>query len=174
GADTLTLAATGAANSFASVFSANGAPVRSNNLTLDGAITVNGSGVSSASESNTTLGVDGIREYKVVTSAFSAEYGLMMGSQTVMVSKNGTNQWHGDLFEYLRNSAMDARNFFDSSTSLGGRRRPPFQRNSFGGSFGGPLQKDKTFFFGVYEGLRQNLGVTRSWTTCWRQHATSW
>ena len=155
-----TLAGTGAANSFGSFFSANGAPVRSNNFMLDGAITVNGSGGSSASESNTTLGVDGIREYKVVTSAFSAEYGLMMGSQTVMVSKNGTNQWHGDLFEYLRNSAMDARNFFDSSTSLGGRRLPPFQRNSFGGSFGGPLQKDKTFFFGVYEGLRQNLGVT--------------
>src|SRR5262249_56481731 len=76
------------------------------------------------------------------------------------VSKNGTNQWHGDVFEYLRNSALDARNFFDYQTTSGGRRLPLFQRNNFGGSFGGPLKKDKTFFYGVYEGLRQNLGVT--------------
>src|SRR5438034_7266052 len=150
----------GALFSFGTYFSANGAPVRSNNFILDGAITVNGGGGSAASLSGTTLGVDGIREYKVVTSAFSAEYGLVMGSQTVMVSKNGTNQWHGDLFEYLRNSALDARNFFDYSGNLGGRRLPPFQRNSFGAALGGPIQKDKTFFYGVYEGLRQNLGVT--------------
>src|SRR5207244_2501269 len=99
-------------------------------------------------------------EYKVVTSAFSAEYGMVMGSQTVMVSKNGTNLWHGDVFEFMRNSALDDRNFFDYRTSSGGRRLPLFQRNSFGGSFGGPIKKDKTFFYGVYEALRQNLGVT--------------
>jgi outer membrane receptor protein involved in Fe transport len=141
-------------------FSANGAPVRSNNFMLDGAMLVNGGGASTASEAGTALGVDGIREYKVVTSAFSAEYGMVMGSQTLMVSKNGTNQWHGDVFEYLRNSSLDARNFFDYQTTSGGRRLPLFQRNNFGGSFGGPLKKDKTFFYGVYEGLRQNLGVT--------------
>src|SRR5215471_5383083 len=141
-------------------FSANGAPVRSNNFMLDGAMLVNGGAASTSSEAGTALGVDGIREYKVVTSAFSAEYGMVMGSQTLMVSKNGTNQWHGDGFEYLRNSALDARNFFDYQTASGGRRLPLFQRNNFGGSFGGPLKKDKTFFYGVYEGLRQNLGVT--------------
>src|ERR1041385_1413571 len=141
-------------------FSANGAPVRSNNFMLDGAMLVNGGGASTSSEAGTTLGVDGIREYKVVTSAFSAEYGMVMGSQTVMVSKNGTNIWHGDVFEYMRNSALDARNFFDYKTTSGSRRLPLFQRNNFGGSFGGPIKKDKTFFYGVYEGLRQNLGVT--------------
>ena len=95
-----------------------------------------------------------------MSSAFSAEYGMAMGSQMVIVSKSGSNQFHGDLFEYLRNSALDARNFFDSSQSSGGRRLPEFQRNNFGGSFGGPIKKDRTFFYGVYEGLHQNLGVT--------------
>ena len=156
-----TLATTGGgATASGTWFSANGAPVRSNNFTLDGAPLVNAAAAATASESGTTLGVDGIREYKVVTSAFSAEYGMVMGSQTVMVSKNGTNLWHGDVFEYLRNSALDARNFFDYRTTSGGRRLPLFQRNNFGGSLGGPIKKDKTFFYGVYEGLRQNLGVT--------------
>src|SRR5438093_1747247 len=156
-----TLATTGGgATASGAWFSANGAPVRSNNFTLDGAPMVNAGGAAAASEAGTTLGVDGIREYKVVTSAFSAEYGMAMGSQTVMVSKDGTNLWHGDVFEYLRNSALDARNFFDYRTTSGGRRLPLFQRNNFGGSFGGPIKKDKTFFYGVYEALRQNLGVT--------------
>jgi len=161
GVNPQTLATTGGtATASGSWFSANGAPVRSNNFMLDGAPVVNGGGSSAASEAGTTLGVDGIREYKVVTSAFSAEYGMVMGSQTVMVSKNGTNIWHGDLFEYMRNRALDARNFFDYQATAGGRRLPLFQRNNFGGSFGGPVKKDKTFFYGVYEGLRQNLGVT--------------
>src|SRR5437667_427538 len=107
----------GTASATGARFSANGAPVRSNYLTLDGAPMVNAGGAAAASEAGTTLGVDGIREYKVVTSAFSAEYGMAMGSQTVMVSKNGTNLWHGDVFEYIRNSALDARNFFDYRTS---------------------------------------------------------
>src|SRR5436309_4984514 len=147
----------GGATASGTWFSANGAPVRSNNFTLDGAPMTNAAAAATASEAGTTLGVDGIREYKVVTSAFSAEYGMVMGSQTVMVSKNGTNLWHGDVFEYMRNIALDARNLFDYRTSSGGRRLPLFQRNSFGGSFGGPIKKDKTFFYGVYEALRQNL-----------------
>ena len=151
---------TGGFGSAGTWFSANGAPVRSNNFTIDGAIMVNSLGAATSSEAGTSLGVDGIREYRVVTSAFSAEYGLAMGSQMIMVSKSGSNQWHGDVFEYLRISALDARNFFDYSTATNPRRLPEFQRNNFGGSFGGPIRKDKTFFFGVYEGLRQNLGVT--------------
>jgi hypothetical protein len=147
-------------------FSANGAPARSNNFSLDGAPTVNAYGASSGSMNGTTLGVDGIREYKVVTSAYSAEYGMTMGAQMVIVSKGGSNQFHGDVFEYLRNDHLDARNFFDSPTSAGvtangtQRRLPLFQRNNFGGSFGGPIKKDKTFFYGVYEGLRLNQGLT--------------
>jgi hypothetical protein len=150
----------GAAGISGTWFSANGAPVRSNNYTLDGAMMVNAYGASTASQAGTTLGVDGIQEYKIITGNFSAEYGMAMGSQMVIVSKGGTNRWSGDVFEYLRNSALDARNFFDSSASSGGRRLPEFQRNNFGGSFGGPIKRDKTFFYAVYEGLRQNLGIT--------------
>ena len=141
-------------------FSSNGAPVRSNNYLLDGAIMVNLWGVSSASATSSTLGVDAIREYRVITNSFSAEYGMSMGSQMVIVSKGGTNNFHGDLFEYLRNSALDARNFFDYKTPATQRRLPEFIRNNFGGAIGGPIKKDKTFFFGVLEAVRQRLGVT--------------
>lgn len=134
-------------------FSVNGAPTRSNNTTLDGAPMTNIRGTT-AGAIGTTLGVDGIKEYRVITDGFDAEYGLTMGSQIVVVSKGGTNQYHGDVFEYLRNSALDARNYFD------GAQIPALRRNNFGGSFGGPIRKDKTFFYGVYEGLRQSLGVT--------------
>jgi hypothetical protein len=135
-------------------FVSNGATPRSNNFMLDGAIVVNGFGLNPASASGSTLGADGIKELRVITNLFSAEYGLTMGSQTTMVSKGGTNQFHGDVFEYLRNSALDARNFFGTG------RKPNFQRNQFGGSFGGPIKKDKTFFYGVFEALRENLGLT--------------
>ncbi len=142
-------------------FVSNGATVRSNNYLLDGASLVNLWGASSASATGSTLGVDGIKEYKVITNSFSAEYGLTMGSQMTIVSKGGTNAFHGDVFEYLRNSAMDARNFFDKSVAANNfRRLPEFQRNNFGGSFGGPIRKDKTFFYGVFEGVRQRLGIT--------------
>jgi hypothetical protein len=141
-------------------YSSNGAPVHSNNYLLDGARMNNLQGVNGASASGNTLGVDGIREYRIITNSFSAEYGMTMGSQVVMVSKGGTNSWHGDAFEYLRNSVLDARNFFEAPTSLLGRRLPQFQRNNFGGSFGGPIRKDKTFFYAVYEGVRQRQGLT--------------
>ena len=136
------------------VFSSNGAPTISNNFLLDGTSIVNQSGWTGSSIAGTTLGVDGIKEYKVITSSFSAEYGMTMGSQMLIVSKGGSNQYHGDVFEYLRNSAMDARNFFDPA------KIPEFQKNNFGGSFGGPIRKDKTFFFAVYEQLNIKLGFT--------------
>jgi hypothetical protein len=136
-------------------FTANGAPMRSNNFTLDGAPMNSLIGGAAVSAAGTTLGLDGIREYKVVTNSFAAEYGQTMGSQVVIVSKSGTNEWHGSVFEYFRNSALDARNFFDV-----GPKPPLFQRNNFGTAFGGPIKHDKTFFWAVYEGLRQNLGYT--------------
>jgi len=152
------------------IYSSNGAPITSNNYSLDGAIMQTIFGLNGASAVGTSLGVDGIREYKVVTSAFGAEYGLTMGSQMSIVSKSGSNQWHGDVFEYLRNRVMDARNFFDQSqaqclanpqtTSPSScPRSPEYERNNFGGAFGGPIKKDKTFFWLVYEGLRQSKGV---------------
>ncbi|MBI2819000.1 MAG: TonB-dependent receptor [Acidobacteria bacterium] len=141
-------------------FSSNGAPLRSNNYLLDGAIMQNLYGATSSSVSFSTLGVEGIREYRVVTNSFSAEYGMTMGSQMMIVSKGGTNNFHGSLFEYLRNSALDARNFFDRQSIASQRRLPAFTRNNFGGSIGGPIKKDTAFFYGVYEGLRERLGIT--------------
>src|ERR1700733_332949 len=157
---------------FGQFYSSNGAPLRSNMYTLDGAIMGNIEAASASSISGLSLGLDGISEYRVMTNSFSAEYGLVMGSQTTIVTKGGTNQFHGDAFEYLRNSALNARNYFDVLYSLpttapgGGRRTAPFQRNQFGGALGGPIIKNKTFFFGTYEGFREvsgnppNVGVT--------------
>ncbi len=140
--------------------SVSGAPFRSNNYLLDGAMMQNLIVSTAASASGSSLGLDGIREFRIITNSFSAEYGMTMGSQVVMVSKGGTNAFHGTLFEYLRNSALDARNFYDLKTPTEQRRLPPFTRNNFGGSIGGPIKQDATFFHATYEGLRERLGVT--------------
>jgi Carboxypeptidase regulatory-like domain/TonB dependent receptor len=136
------------------VYSSNGAPVISNNFLLDGTQITNQSDWGTASIAGTTLGVDGIQEYKVLTSEYDASYGMSMGSEMVIISKGGTNEYHGDVFEYLRNSVFNARNFFD------GAMIPQLEKNNFGASFGGPIRKGKTFFYAVYEGLQENLGFT--------------
>jgi carboxypeptidase family protein len=100
------------------------------------------------------LGIDGIREFNVVSGSYSAEYGKRAGAQVSIVTQSGTNQLHGGVFEFLRNSKLDARNFFDQGNV------PPFKRNQFGGFLGGPIRKDKTFIFGNYEGFRQRLGLS--------------
>jgi len=100
------------------------------------------------------LGVDAVREFNVQRDSYSAEFGKRPGAQVIIVTQSGSNQWHGSAFEFLRNNALDAPNYFDQGSA------PPFQRNQFGASFGGPIQKDKTFFFANYEGLRQNLHQT--------------
>jgi len=129
-------------------FSANGAPVRSNLFMMDGTIMNDARNSGGGSLSKNTLGIEGIQEFQVVTNAFSAEYGLNMGSQITMVTKSGTNQMHGSLFEYLRNSALEARNWTDI-------QKPPFRRNNYGGSVGGPIRHDRIFYFATYEGSRQ-------------------
>ncbi len=144
-------------------YSSNGAPPRSNNYMVDGAVAVTKNGSNPSSVTGSTLGVDGIKEYKVVTNVSDASYGLLMGSQMIIVTKSGTNQWHGSTFDYLRNNHLDARNFFEADPSLipgSYNRLPQFKRNNFGGSVGGPIQKDKTFFFLTYEGLRIVQGDT--------------
>ncbi len=142
-------------------FSSNGASGRSNAYLLDGAPMQNLNGNSPAGSVNdSTLGIEGIRELRVVTTSFSAEYGMVVGSQTIIVSKGGTNNFHGSALEFLRNSALDARNFFDRITPTTPRRLPVFVRNNFGGSFGGPIKKDRAFFHLVYEGVRERLGRT--------------
>ena len=105
----------------------------------------------------TNFNIDAIAEFKVQQNNYSAQYGQGAGSITQMVSKSGTNQFHGSLFEFVRNSAFDARNFFATGPGIAGGV-PPFRRNEFGGTFGGPIKQDKTFFFLEYAGLRQRLG----------------
>ncbi|MCL5671484.1 MAG: carboxypeptidase regulatory-like domain-containing protein, partial [Acidobacteria bacterium] len=95
-----------------------------------------------------------VREFHVVTGAYGAEYGKRPGAQVSILTNSGTNQWHGTTFEFLRNSAFDARNFFDRG------QKPSFQRNQFGGALGGPIQKNRTFIFGNYEGYRQHLRLS--------------
>jgi hypothetical protein len=100
------------------------------------------------------LGVDAVREFSVLRDSYGAEYGKRPGGQVIIATQSGTNQVHGSLYEFLRNSALDAPNFFDPGSP------PPFQRNQFGSALGGPLQLNKTFAFGNYEGLRQHLHQT--------------
>jgi hypothetical protein len=100
------------------------------------------------------LGVDAVREFNVLRDSYGAEYGKRPGGQVIIVTQSGSNQWHGAAFEFLRNSALDTRNFFDQGSV------PGFQRNQFGGSVGGPIQTEKTFVFANYEGFRQNLHQT--------------
>ena len=99
------------------------------------------------------MGVDAIREFQVLVSDYSAEFGFTSGGVVNIITKSGTNGLHGTAYEFLRNSKLDARNFFD-------RAKPAFKRNQFGASLGGRIKKDKAFFFGNYEGLRQRLGLT--------------
>ena len=131
-------------------FSSQGAPIRSNLFMIDGTIMNNPLNRGIASANETSMGVEGIKEFRVVTNSFSAEYGMNMGSQITIVTKSGTNQIHGSVFEFLRNSALDARNWND------GAEKPPFRRNNFGGAVGGPIVRDRTFYFLTYEGLRQS------------------
>jgi len=123
---------------------------------------LNGVEFTGAAENNMTpggtsgmlLGVDAVREFNVQRDSYGAEFGKKPGGQVIIVTQSGTNQLHGALFEFLRNNALDAPNFFDQGDA------PPFQRNQFGASLGGPIQKDKTFAFGNYEGFRQHLHQT--------------
>jgi carboxypeptidase family protein len=102
--------------------------------------------------SSQLLGVDAVREYNVLEHTYGAEYGKRAGGQVSVVTSSGTNQLHGSLFEFLRNSALDTRGVFENTPHPG-----PFKRNQFGGTLGGPIKKDKLFLFGNYEGFRQRL-----------------
>jgi hypothetical protein len=125
-----------------------------NNYRIDGISVNDYSNGGPGSVEGSTLGVDAVQEFSVLTSNYSAEYGRTSGGIVNAVTKSGTNSFHGDLYEFLRNSALDARNFFDPA------QIPAFRRNQFGAALGGPILKDRTFFFADYEGLRENQGVT--------------
>ena len=120
-----------------------------NGIEYTGASLIN---VTPGGTSGQLLGIDGVREFNVVSDTYGASYGKRDGAQISIVTTGGTNQLHGSVYEFGRNSFFDARNYFD------GARIPEFQRNDFGASLGGPFKKDKAFLFGNYEGYRQNLG----------------
>jgi hypothetical protein len=122
-----------------------------NGIEYTGASLIN---VTPGGTSGQLLGVDAVREFNVVSDSYSASYGKRQGAQVSIVTAGGTNALHGSVYEFLRNSFFDARNFFDQA------RIPEFQRNNFGGSLGGPIRKDKLFLFANYESYRQNLGIT--------------
>jgi hypothetical protein len=102
------------------------------------------------------LGTDAIQEFSVLTTNYTAEYGRSSGAIINSITKSGTNEFHGTLFGFLRNASLDAKNYFDPKN----RAIPPFQRYQYGGAIGGPIVKDKTFFFGAYEGVQQQRSNT--------------
>ena len=133
--------------------SINGQDPRSNVYLLDGTPQNDFTNGPAGSAAGTALGVETIREFRVEVNAYSAEFGRNSGGQFNVLTKSGTNEYHGSLYHFHRNDNMDARNFFDIA-------KPDFKRNQFGASLGGPLQRDRTFFFFGYEALRERKGRT--------------
>jgi hypothetical protein len=132
----------------------SGARPQQNNYRLDGISLNDYANGAPGSVLGGSLGVDAIQEFSVLTSNYSAEYGKTSGGVINAITRSGTGAFHGSVYEFLRNSALDARNFFD------GPQIPSFKRNQFGGSIGGPIIKERTFFFFDYEGIRQSKGIT--------------
>lgn len=137
--------------------SINGQDPRSNVYLLDGTPQNNFTNGPASSGAGTSLGMDTIREFRVESNGYSAEFGRNFGGQINALTKSGSNRMHGSVFHYLRNDNLDARNFFDTTTAP-----PEFRRNQFGGTLGGPIKRDQSFFFVGYEGIRENLGRTIS------------
>jgi hypothetical protein len=144
-------------------YAANGARATSNNYLIDG-----------GDAKNLDLGgfslqppPDAVQEFKIQTNIYSAAFGMTAGSTINLVTKSGTNAFHGSAYEFLRNDKLDARNFFASNRTdpatgeaIPGTARPEYRRNQFGFTVGGPIRKNKTFFFGNYEGLREIKGIS--------------
>lgn len=133
-------------------YSVSGQRTQSNNFLLDGATnndTLNSGYVLAPPP-------DAIQEFKILTHSYTAEYGRNSGSVVNVVSRSGTNSLHGRTWEFLRNDKLDARNFFARGA------KPPLKQNQFGASLGGPARRDRSFFFGYYEGFRNREGVTQN------------
>ena len=129
-------------------FSINGGKESLNDIQLDGVTAMVQSDIQGIYGASAIPSVEGIQEFRVQTNSYLAEYGRSGGGQVTMVTKSGSNDYHGSAFEFLRNSAMDAKNFFLNRT---GGRKASFQQHQYGASVGGPIIKDRTFFFGLYE-----------------------
>jgi hypothetical protein len=133
----------------------SGARPQQNNYRLDGVSLNDYANGAPGSVLGGNLGVDAIQEFSVLTSNYSAEYGKTSGGVVNAITRSGTNAFHGSAYEFLRNSALDARNYFEDPTLP----KAPFKRNQFGGDVGGPIIKNKAFFFADYEGIRQAKGI---------------
>jgi hypothetical protein len=132
----------------------SGARPQGNNYRLNGISINDAANGAPGSVLGVNLGVDALGEFNVVSNSASAEYGRVFGGVIDAITRSGTKDFHGSAYEYLRNGAMDARNFFDGA-------KPALKRNQFGATAGGPVGGSRTFWFGAYEGLRQNLGRTQ-------------
>lgn len=133
--------------------SVHGARTAQNVFMLDGTDILDALGRSAASAQGLVSGIESVQEFTVLTNTYSAEYGRAAGGVFNIATRSGTNQYQGSVFEFFRNSALDARNYFDVD-------KPPFTRNQFGASAGGPILQNRAFFFAAYEGLRERLGLT--------------
>ncbi|HEU0252504.1 MAG TPA: TonB-dependent receptor, partial [Pyrinomonadaceae bacterium] len=134
-------------------FSVNGAREDQNNFLLDGVYNVD----PKLNTFGVRPSVDAIREFEMLTSTYDASFGRNPGAQVNVILNSGSNDFHGSLFEFHRNAALDARNFFAPSSEP----KPKYIRNQFGGAIGGPILRDRTFFFADYEGTRSREGITR-------------
>lgn len=146
---------------FGAQLTVSGQRPTNNNYRLDGVSVNDYANGGPGNVIGVALGVDAIEEFSVLTGGFSAEYGKATGGVVNAVTKSGTNTFHGDLYEFIRNSALDSRDYFSRS---GNTPLAPFRRNQFGIAAGGPIIKDKTFIFGDYEGFRQAKGITTTIT----------
>ena len=137
-------------------FIINGQTDQTTLFLLDGSeITDTFSGRTPSGSSGLLLGLDGVEEFQVLLNNYKAEFGKNSGGVIRVATRSGSNRFHGSAFEFLRNSALDAKNFFDLRGAI-----PPFRRNQFGASFGGPIRRDQTFFFLNYEALRERKAIT--------------
>ncbi len=146
---------------FGAELTISGQRTTNNNYRLDGISVDDYANSGPGNVIGAALGVDAIREFSVLTGGFSAEYGKATGGVVNAITKSGTNSFHGDVYEFIRNSALDSRDYFSRS---GNTPLAQFRRNQFGGAAGGPIIKDKTFIFGDYEGFRQAKGITTTIT----------
>ena len=141
---------------FGNQLTIDGARPQQNNYRLDGISMNDYDNSAPGSVLGGDLGVDAIQEFSVLTSNYSADYGRTSGGVVNAITRSGTNQFHGSVYEFLRNDALDAANFFENA---GGIKKASFRQNQFGVSAGGPIRKDKLFVFGDYEGLRYSKGI---------------
>src|SRR5947199_906362 len=141
-------------------FNVNGSRAYANSFTLDGTDINDHANGTPGGSTGTNLGMDGVQEFKINTSVSPAEFGRSSGGVISAVTRAGTNDFHGAAFEFLRNNALDSPGYFDDVNHGGTGTIAPYRRNQFGAALGGPIRKDKTFFFGTYEGLRKGSGTT--------------